>query len=325
MHRKLTLTLALTALALGACCCAGPRVRSAAEIGPLGHSFTMTWDGREREVVLFVPSTWEAGQHLPLVLALHGGGSHGEGMEKFGGFNRLGEEKGFLVAYPSGVDNQWNDGRNDPISEAHAQKIDDVGFLDALTDKLVADYGVDATRIYVTGISNGGMMTHRLACERADRYAAFAPVATNMPTDTSTTCAPTAPAPMILMNGTDDPLVPYGGGAVTVLGKERGTVIGTDAVVAFYLERNGCAAAPTTQRTLDADPDDETSVQVSRYEDGCPDAPVHLYKVVGGGHTWPGGAQYLGKWLIGRVTRELSAEETIWAFFATNHRDPATR
>ncbi len=176
----------------------------------------LTHDGRERTYALYTPPQPSAS--MPLLIALHGGGGRGSGMIHitYGGFNRLAERETFVVVYPDGVDKRWNDGRGLTEWRAHRERVDDVGFIAALIDQISAEQPIDRRRVYVTGISNGGMMSYRLACELGDRIAAIAPVVAALPAHLSG-CVPPHAMPIILMNGTDDPLIPYQGGPTTPL------------------------------------------------------------------------------------------------------------
>lgn len=140
---------------------------------------TIIHNGLKRTYWLHIPPPQFAGQLLPLVFALHGGGGSGRKMAGFTGFNRLADREGFMVAYPDGVEKHWNDGRDLARYRAQRENIDDVGFIAHLMDTLEKDYPVDPGRIYVTGASNGALMSYRLACELTDRIAAIAPVIWN--------------------------------------------------------------------------------------------------------------------------------------------------
>lgn len=276
---------------------------------------TLQVDGRERVYWLYVPPDRDPAQPAPLVLVLHGGGGTGDGMEKLtrSGFHDLADRDGFIVAYPQGVDNHWNDGR--PLEDTAAQEnIDDVGFIAALIDHLAAEYNLDRTRVYATGISNGGLMSFRLACDLTDQIAAVAPVTANFSTALAARCAPSRPIAVLILNGTEDPLVRWEGGAITVLHSTRGTVLSVDETVAQWVALDGCPAAPTITRLPDT-VSDGTSVRRERYAPCAGDTVVELITVEGGGHTWPNGYQYLPTWMVGRTSEEIDGAAVIWAFF----------
>ncbi len=265
---------------------------------------TVIVNGIEREFIIYVPSSVE--QQPAVVVVLHGGSSRADGIRRLTDFDDLADEHGFIAVYPYGINQQWNDGR-EGISDA-----DDLAFFDILFDTLIRDYEVDSERIYVTGISNGGFMSMRLACARSERVKAVAVVTATLPE--SVLCQPEMPVGMLIMNGTDDPLVPYDGGEVAVLGTQRGEVRSTDDAIAFWVEHNRCADTSDEIALPNNALFDGTRVYRTTYNT-C-DAPVALYRVSGGGHTWPGGGQYLPRSVIGRASRDIDASAVIWQFFA---------
>ena len=194
-------------------------------MGPPAQAETITgsimWGGLTRTYRLHVPATYDQSRPMPLIIALHGGGGTGARMEKLtlDGFNTLGDKEGFLVVYPDGIENHWNDGRATVKYRTIRDKVDDVGFISALIDRLVQERQVDENRVYVTGISNGAMMSFRLACELTGKIAAIAAVSGNLPYDLAPHCAPARPISVLMISGTADPLMPYGGGEV---GAKRG-------------------------------------------------------------------------------------------------------
>ncbi|MCP4645877.1 MAG: prolyl oligopeptidase family serine peptidase [bacterium] len=308
--------LTVTAVAVAGVLSGCPGPRGATYVGLLEH------DGLDRTYRVHLPPSFAKDGATPLVLVLHGAGGTGVRMERLTGFNTLADREEFVVAYPDGLDHQWNDGRGTTCSSSSKDALpDDVGFLTALIDRLVATHGLDAERVYVTGVSNGGMMSYRLVCERADVFAAAAPVIGNVPVNIADTCASAQPMPMLIVNGTADPLVPWDGGEVTALGLSCGEVLSVEESVGLFVDRNGCAAPGVVEALDDLDPDDGVLVTRTTYGSGCVGAEVVLYTLDGGGHVWPGRAQYAPVWLIGPTTQDMDATETIWAFFAAH---PAT-
>jgi polyhydroxybutyrate depolymerase len=220
----------------------------------------------------------------------------------------LADQNGFAVVYPEGVGKSWNDFRKDPISEAHRTDRDDVGFISALIDTMAVRHGIDRSRVYIAGISNGGFFSIRLACEASDRIAGAVIVTATLPEAGMKLCNPGKPVHLVFINGTEDPLVPYEGGEVKVFGSKRGRVLSTDASLAFFASRFGCNAPLSTALPVRV-ADDAT--RVIRHHWQCPSTKLQLYEIQGGGHTWPGGVQYLAPGLVGRVSKQLVASDVI--------------
>lgn len=306
------LAVALAAcVVVAACGRAGQAPASAAGSGiPLAagdHPYTLVADGVARTYLLHVPPIGGSGPR-PLVIELHGGGGQAEGMERLTHLTASTDPRGWLVVAPDGVGHQWNDGRPGVGSD-----VDDVAFIRALIDGVAARTPVDTTRVFATGISNGAMMTGRLACEMADRFAAVAQVDGTLGEDVADRCAPARPVSLLLIAGTADPLVPYGGGEVGAgLGLSRGVVVGAEPYLHDWLVRDRLAG---TSPSIDQLAPDTT---VTTYSGGGARAPrVAFYRVEGAGHTWPGGAQYLPAFVIGSTSRTFSASEVIVDFFAS--------
>ena len=275
--------------------------------------------GVRRTFRLYLPAARP--RALPVILVLHGGGGSGAGMEWLtrGGFNRIADRDGVAIVYPDGIGKGWNDGRTDLNSKAVKERIDDLGFLRELPHELAALVPIDARRVYSTGISNGGLMSYRLACDAADVFAAVAPVAANLSTELAARCQPSRPIPVAILEGTADPIMPWNGGEIRVLLSTRGSVLSTGATAARWLELDKCP--PFGKPTLvDAVQDDGTTL--AEYATRCAgSSEVILDEIRGGGHTWPGGVQYLPELLIGRVSRELDANEAVWKFFQRHTRE----
>ncbi len=303
----------LAALLIGAHSVAAVACQDRGAKAPEARCESLSFGGRERSYRLYVPAVLPVA--APLLVVLHGGGGGAAGMEALTGrgFNRRADAAGVLVVYPEGVDHAWNDGRHDLKARTVRDGVDDVGYLRALVEALGRRYPLDRERLFVTGISNGGMMTLRLACDAADLFAGFVAVAASLGEDTAAACRPAQARPVALVDGTEDPLVPFAGGEVRVLGSRRGRVIGAEATFAAFRDVAGCRSVEA-EPPLDRIADDGTALVVRRAVGCRPGVNVVLYEVQGGGHAWPGGLPYLGKWLIGKVSQELDATDETWRF-----------
>jgi len=268
-------------------------------------------NAEQRRYLLHVPPGRDAKKAAPLILMLHGGGATPEHPGAYD-LSQAADPKGFLIAYPEGVNRAWNDGRINP----ERQKQDDVAFLSAVIDELVHTQNVDPKRVYATGISNGGFMSFRLACDLAEKIAAIAPVAGSMPQGGEANCRPSRPVSVLMINGTADTLVHYQGGQV---GLRRPPSEPIPFVVNFWRKQIcGGVAGPIVEHKV---PDkDKTDNSTASYEScsGPSRAEMINYTVEGGRHTWPGGLQYAPKLFIGPVNRDFDASQVIVDFF-TRH------
>jgi polyhydroxybutyrate depolymerase len=249
---------------------------------------------------------------VPLVLVFHGGGGNGVGTERLTRFSELADREGLLVAYPEGVGRNWYDGREFATgSRAHRERIDDVGFVATLLDTLARAHAVDPRRIYATGISNGAVFSHYLAAHLSPRIAAIAPVVGGIADPPDAWLRPERPVSVLILQGTTDPLVPYRGGAIAF---GRGRIIDTEEAARRWARLDGTAPEPRST-VLPAPGKDHCGGLRLTYSGGRDGSEVVLVRLDGGGHTWPGGTQYLPEGLIGRVCRDFSATSIIWEFF----------
>ncbi|MBV1857118.1 MAG: hypothetical protein KUG77_01815 [Nannocystaceae bacterium] len=230
----------------------------------------LEFDGRARNYNMFVPSGYDGSEATPLVFNFHGFGSNAAQQTFFSDFNVDAEERGVITLYPNGVSNSWNAGACCGV--ATGRDVDDVGFVRALLDEVATTLCIDRSRVYATGMSNGGFMSHRLACEAADIITAVGPVAgpLGLPEED---CQPARPMPVIHFHGTADVVVPYPGN-LTGFPPVEDSLQG-------WADRNGCD--PESSVTLEMD---DASCQTW---DGCDgDATVTLCSLAGAGHCWPG-------------------------------------
>jgi len=247
---------------------------------------TLTSGGRTRRFRLVVPETTGPS---PLVLNIHGLVETPVLQEYYSGMDARARERGMVVAYPQGVGNSWNAGKC--CGRAIDEHVDDVRFLRDLVREIESEICIDKARIYATGMSNGAMMSYRLACEASDVFAAIAPVAG---ADAFPDCKPKRPVPILAFNGTGDPLVRWEG-SWPDLEPARKTV-------ANWRERNRCTAQPAT---------------LYRQGDAACEAPRCAADTIscvidGGGHTWPGAIIFP---FLGHTSSDLDGTSTMLDFF----------
>jgi polyhydroxybutyrate depolymerase len=268
----------------------------------------------QREYILHIPAKLDKNKPLPVVFVFHGGGGSAIREAKSSGFAALAQRERFLVVYPQGIGQNWNDGRVTTVSQAHRDGVDDLAFFDAMLASMAKEYAIDNKRVYATGLSNGAIFSHYLGANRADRIAAIAPVAGGIADPFHKDFKPSEPVSVLIIQGTKDPIMPYEGGEIALRGgKARGRIIGTDETIELWNRNNGSATEPNGVELPDRDPKDGCRVKQYRWLQKSTE--VQLLRLDGGGHTWPGGAQSLSSRIVGPVCQDFDATTVIWAFF----------
>lgn len=284
------------------------------------QTISLPLPNRPRSYLLYVPTTARAHAPMPLVVALHGGGGHAHQADHHFRWSALAEREGFAVAYPEGTGKSWNDGRDDTPSAAVRDNVDDVRFLAALIDDVATRAPIDRKRVYMNGISNGAFMTARFACERADLVAAIGLVAATVGPDVLARCKPARRVSVIAFSGTADPIVPFDGGSVHIGPFMRGKAASFADAIRLWTTVSTCSTPPTRRDLPDLDTADGSTVHLDAY--ACDSgAAVDAYTIIGGGHAWPGGTQYLPRKLVGPVNHDIDATATMWTFFAAHASD----
>lgn len=286
--------------------------------GPLGagdYTFHLDHDGLTRKYVLHVPANFDGRRPLPLVVALHGGGGHAELMadDTYYGLGATADREGFAVVFPNGYSKlpggrfaTWNAGAC--CGDARDRQIDDVGFIRAVVAAVRAQMPIDPNRIFATGMSNGGMMSHRLACDAAYLFRAVASVAGP---DVTLRCDPARAVSVLHIHARDDDHVLFNGGAGPEAFRDPSKVTDFTSVpdtIARWLRRDQCGSQPTL--TLD-----RPGARCERYAGCRAGTMVELCVTADGGHSWPGGtAVRPGK---EAPSKALDANQVIWDFFKT--------
>ncbi|MDN5938152.1 MAG: dienelactone hydrolase family protein [Salinisphaera sp.] len=268
------------------------------------HDGSLRHQGRERTYTVHVPAGYDGETPMPLIVALHGGWGSGRILAEHTGLSPLAAAQGFIVVYPDGLYRAWNAGTC--CGRPARKNIDDVGFIAALVAYLAERLPIDRQRVYAVGMSNGAMLAHRIACERPKLLAGFVAVAGGPMLDH---CAgANHPSPALLIQGTEDPRIPWGGG--TINGSYR---MPFRDVVDLLATRNACAAG---RHRIYANGNAACWAR-----NGC-SAPLHYCVIQGGGHQWPGG-ETVWRWLLGQNTDALDASARILHFLEQLGKHPA--
>ncbi len=315
-----------------------PLYNNLSAYGSGDYDFTLEHDGLERFYVVHVPPEYDKNSSTSLVIALHGGGGNARSSPGYFRLDLKSDREGFIVVYPEGTGKKvlgktfaaWNAGRC--CGTAMQDNVDDVGFIDAMIDKLKSDFNIDEKRVYATGMSNGAQMVYRLACELPDKIAAIAPSGSQ---GTFDNCHPKRPVPVLHIQGKSDPCSLYDGGVCGRCMADFWRKIGVPVQynswecisIPGYIDgwktRNGCSAK--TNVTFQ----NKGAICVT-YEGCQQNADVTLCTVDGLGHNWPGQKTYgveacktnpdgiiCNAWKdsVGPLSQDLSANDMIWEFF----------
>ena len=270
--------------------------------------------GLKRTYTTYVPRG--LGKGAPLVLAMHGSGENAAQMRTATGygFDRSADEHGFAVVYPNGYEGYWNGCNIVGDYSANTLDIDDVGFLGAVADKIATEIGLDRRRVFAAGVSRGASMALRLALEAPSRFRAVAAVSDNLPAPENFKCRPAGPGTpsVMIMNGTEDPLVPFDGGDVNLLGLfvKRGKARSSRQSGQYFADLNHIAGAPETNVSHVAG---GVRVEHLLWRNAAK-VEVELIAIHGGGHGLPQPYRRHPR-LLGPSPLEPNGPEVIWAFF----------
>lgn len=319
----------------------------------------VTVDDVDRTFMVRLPRGYNAQQHYPVVMLLHGMNQDADDIERLTRFDELADKDGVIAVYPLALHGRWNvgvhpeesrpigmgprrrrygggypgggypgggggypggggggggypgGGNREPQEEHRPAPVDDIAFFNSMIDQLTSKFSADPTRIYAAGLSEGGFMSLRLGCALSDRIAAVAAVGAAMPKNM--VCVPSRPISLVIIDGTSDPVVPFGGGTEHNL--QLKTISAEDSAKA-WAKIDRCDEKPAQSKESGHGKGSmETKVQMFN---GCgQDASVVLYSIKGAGNTWPGGEQYEPENAVGKTSNDPNANEVIWAFLVT--------
>lgn len=266
---------------------------------------SLVYNGKTRTYEVYIPATYSASQPVPLVIGLHGTTSSGALFQQYRGFNNIADTANFIAVYPDGSSilgiRYWNYGIMSTTT------ADDLGFLETLVDTLRANYSILDNRVYCAGMSNGSFMAYYLACNSL-KFAAIAGVTGSMSVNMYNACGNANPIPVLHMHGTDDSTNPYEG---------TSSMKGIDEVIQFWVQKNQCTTPPTILAIPNSNSTDEATATQFVYENGIHGNSVELFKITGGGHSWPGHPMPASS----EVTcMDLDASKEIWRFFSRYER-----
>jgi polyhydroxybutyrate depolymerase len=259
------------------------------------------FEGHLRNYTVFLPNDYTGNANFPLVIYLHSYGWTAQQGMNYTSLNQVADTADFIVAYPSAIPN-WNSGIGDNPSWP-TPNVNDVGFINALIDTLSNHYSIDLERIYACGYSNGGFMSCKLACQLSHRIAAIASVSGVLSTSTATSCNPFRTMPVLHIHGTGDSWVPING----TTGWHS-----VDQTLNYWTNFNNCLQVDTTLLP-DLDPTDGCTIEKITYTNCTNNSDVIYYKVINGGHTWPGAGP--PGYPAGNTDHDINAGSTIWNFF----------
>ena len=262
---------------------------------------TIVHDGIVRSYKLYIPSIYSGNMAVPLLFNFHGYTSNSNEQMIYGNFRNIADTANFLVVHPQGtldVNNttHFNVGWG-------GSSVDDVGFTEALLDSLSAAYSIDQNRIYAVGMSNGGFMSFKLACELSNKIAAVGSVTGSMTPSTLGNCNASHPMPIIQIHGTTDPTVPYNGSA--------GWTASVTNVLNHWATFNNCSTVPTVVNVPNTNALDGSTVEKYTYENGDNCSEVVHFKITNGQHTWPGSIINLAG-----TNFDINASVEIWNFLS---------
>jgi len=248
----------------------------------------------QRSFIVHLPTGYNPADPVSCVFNLHGASMTAAYQQLYSKMDVVANANHFMVVYPQGIGNAWMVGS----SGIYQDNDLDVAFIAAVLDTLETLYNINTGRVFACGLSQGGFMSHRLACDLQDRFAAIASVAGAIADSAMTYCDNARNVPVLLINGVDDPYVSYSW---------------AEEAVAFWTDHNGCSLSPALTDLPDNNTGDGSTVQHLVYNGCGNEAAVEMFRITGGGHTWP--SPFINLSGYGNTNYDISASQEIWKFF----------
>ncbi len=264
-------------------------------------------------------------KRLPILFALHGGGGNSKSLAKNFHFHTRGEAKNWIVVYPQAsrhkFKSNWNDGRvHTQNGKKAVASFKDVEFILKIVKKLKSNYTIDDNRIYLTGISNGGFMAQRIAAEHAETFAAFASIISSMSNTVFTHFNPKEHLSVLMINGTQDPIIPYHGGGSVFGRKKLGYSLSVERVIDKWVEHNNLNPEAKIEKLADSNPTDNCTIERRVYTSFSNPNKVELLIMHGGGHTSAGDKQYAPKKIVGQTCYDINASDYLVEFLSKQQK-----
>jgi len=266
------------------------------------------FEGAKRKYMLYLPASYhtKSSDSFPLVFNFHGGGMTVAEQMFYTRMNEAADKHNFIVVYPSGVKQDWNVG----FDMSYREGTNDTGFIKALLDSLKHEYRIDDKAVFATGLSRGGFFCHRLATEMADAFAAIASVGGPLPDSVRYYHQTNKRVSIMQVHGTADEVVKYDG--------KTDAYASAPSTFSYWVERNGLAGQKKTQKVLNTNKKDATSVTIQEASDKS--ITVSLVTIENGGHTWPGSNPFNIGYPLGETTMDIDINEVVWQFFKKNRK-----
>jgi len=268
------------------------------------NTYTITSGGATRSYILYVPAIYNAAHPTPLVFNFHGYGSNNTQQEFYGDFRGIADTANFIMALPQGLSYGGSAGFNDFGTVASASV--DINFTQAMIDTISVHFNINSCKIYSTGMSNGGFMSHDLGCFLSSKFAAIASVSGSLMPSHASACNPSHPMPIMQIHGTADSTVSYTGVGGIIAS------IDIDTLIKLWVRLNHCNPTPTFSTVPNVSTADSCTAQHYLYSGGNGNSTVEFFKIIGGGHSWPGSAYNISGI---NTNQDFSASKEIWRFF----------